>query len=193
MSLDSSISLDAEPIELDLQAPSSSPPRRTKWPLIGVAIAALVAVGIGHAQRPAPPKLGTVVRATGIDQCSVGADTIVELDVVNQLDQPITLSSANFGARTMHSAFEPEGENAPCRPGWSWPSSAQPLRLAPDDLGVVYFAYSAVCAPARPELSSVKLTIDVAGRKIVRDVTPGSDTLASMNIESYGVGHMTNC
>jgi hypothetical protein len=173
------------PIDLDQQPPVQAPRRRSKWPLAAFAVFAILGALIGHLQRSAPPKLGTVVRATGIDGCEAGADMVVELDVVNQMESTITLTGVAVGvagAQVLRVAFAPEGEAGPCRPGSSWASTSQRLRLQPNDLGAVFIAYPRVCNPTPgPTFNSFALTIEVGSRKIVRDVTPDADTLTDVN------------
>ena len=137
-------------IELDLDPQPEPRQRRPKWPLAGLALLAIVAVLIGHAQRPAPPNLGTVVRASGLSICHPGNDTAFEIDVVNQLATPITVSQVAIdviGAPGLRVALGSEGASGPCRSGWSWSSAPGRLTLAPNELGAVFVGFPTVCRP----------------------------------------------
>jgi hypothetical protein len=105
--------------------------------------------------------------------------------VVNQLGTPITVSHVTadaVGAPRMRLALGPEGEVGPCGSGWSWSSAPTRLTLEPNDLGVVFVGFPMSCQPdPGPIVKSVSFTIEAAGQKVSRDITPDPESLAGIN------------
>jgi hypothetical protein len=134
---------------------------------------------------PGAAELGTVVRASALSVCDHGNDRAFEIDVVNQLGTPITLSHVAVdvvGAPSLRIALGPEGEVGPCGSGWPWSSAPARLTLAPNDLGVVFVGLPMPCQPdPGPIVKSVSLTIEAAGQKVSRNITPDPESLADIN------------
>src|SRR5215475_2592755 len=113
-------------IELDLEAREAPAVRRQPAVLasvLGAIVIAVMTLTVSHWQRKPPPvKLGSVVRATGMDTCSTD-DRFVALTfyVVNEDPRPITLTGADFkaapGISDASANIIPQGSGSPCGGG----------------------------------------------------------------------------
>lgn len=182
--------MSAQLIELDLEMPEPAPVRRRGALLaavIGAVVIAAVTLTVSHWQRRTKPvRLGSVVRATGLQTCADGPFVGLTFYLVNDDPKPVTLTSVDVAAvaavTDVAGDVFPEGTTSICAAGWLPPAHHQ-VTLQPGDLGLVAVTYQTTCGLAgatTSPISDVSVHLIEGGQPAVRSLTPDPDDLDSV-------------
>ena len=182
--------MSAQLIELDLETPEPAPVRRRGALLaaaIGAVVIAAVTLTVSHWQwSPKPVRLGSVVRATGLQTCADGQFVGLTFYLVNDDPKPVTLTSVDVAAvapiTDAAGDVFPDSTASACAAGWL-PTGHHQVTLRPGDLGVIAVTYQTTCALAAATTSPIRdvsVHLIEGDQTAVRSLTPDPDDLDSV-------------